>query len=197
MQPTKDTQLTLFVADSPARMSPLPESGRGWMESGADSGGSLLELLTNLNRNGLSLRMSPVYYPPADVPLVEPLEELCESMPTSAVNEKSISRALSALPLKECLSLIKAATLPKSFTGWSNAGMASHGGYLTLNISEFPNDAVACSLSDILEMDVPRKYYLSPKAARGILRRADKRGKTLPIHLEQTLRTLATREMGE
>ena len=80
-------------------------------------------------------------------------------------------------------------TLPSSFEGWSNSGMASLGGYLTLNTSEWPKDAAVCSLSDILETDVPQKFYLSPKACRGILRRAKRRGKELP-------RSLAARTRG-
>lgn len=82
-------------------------------------------------------------------------------------------------------------TLPLSFAGWSNSGMASPGGYLTLSTSEWPSAAAVCSLSDILEMDVPQKYYLSARAARGILRRAEKRGKELPPMLLEALRHLA------
>jgi hypothetical protein len=45
----------------------------------------------------------------------------------------------------------------------------------------FPNDDAVSSLSDILETgDVPQRYFLSPKACSGILRRAEKRGKELP-----------------
>ena len=48
--------------------------------------------------------------------------------------------------------------------------------------------ASVCSLSAILETgDVPRRYYLSAKACRGILRRAAKRGKELPIQLHRAL----------
>lgn len=85
----------------------------------------------------------------------------------------------------------KGGTLPSSFEGWSNWGMASPGGYLTLNGSEYPSDGVACSLSDILETDVPPKYSLSPKACAGILRRAEKRGRKLPTPLEQALEAVA------
>ena len=46
-------------------------------------------------------------------------------------------------------------TLPSSFAGWSNAGMASPGGFWTLSISESPSAAVACSLSAVLEADAP------------------------------------------
>jgi hypothetical protein len=63
---------------------------------------------------------------------------------------------------------------------------------LTLSSSEFHSAAVACSLSDILETgDVPRRFYLSATACRGILRRADKRGKTLPAPLQAALEAVA------
>lgn len=48
------------------------------------------------------------------------------------------------------------------------------------------------SLSQILELGfVPARFYLSPIACAGILRRADKRGKTLPEHLARALRAVA------
>ncbi len=84
--------------------------------------------------------------------------------------------------------------LPLSFAGWSNAGMACAGGFLTLNISEWPKDAAVCSLSEALEAGVAPKFFLSPKAARGILRRAEKRGRALPAQLEAVLRSVATRQ---
>jgi hypothetical protein len=81
--------------------------------------------------------------------------------------------------------------LPLSFAGWSSAGMACPGGYLTLNISDWPNAAAVCSLSQVLETAVPQAYFLSPKAARGILRRAEKRGRVLPPSLAHSLQMLA------
>jgi hypothetical protein len=42
-------------------------------------------------------------------------------------------------------------------------------------------------LSQILEANAPEKYYLSPKACAGILRRAEKRGKELPPMLKEAL----------
>ena len=73
---------------------------------------------------------------------------------------------------------------------WTNAGMVWRGECLMLNISESPNDAVESSLLDILEDHVHRRFYLSPKAAAGILRRAEKRDTKLPIVLEQALQRL-------
>jgi hypothetical protein len=61
-------------------------------------------------------------------------------------------------------------------------------GLWTLNTLEFPKDAVESSLSDILETgDVPQRYYLSKTACLGILRRAKRRGKSLPKELEMAL----------
>ena len=75
---------------------------------------------------------------------------------------------------------------------WGNWGMGGPTGCLTLNGSEFPSAAVVSSLSDVLETgDVPRKYFLSPKACRGILRRAAKRGRELPTQLREALQAAA------
>ena len=61
----------------------------------------------------------------------------------------------------------------------------------TLNTSECPSDVVESSLSQILLDTVPSKYYLSPTACLGILRRAEQRGKALPETLEAALKLQA------
>jgi hypothetical protein len=85
------------------------------------------------------------------------------------------------------------------FSGpWPSAGLMTQSGvYAMPNISEFPRDAVVCSLSQVLQPaeDVDQKYYLSPRAATGILRRAAKRGKELPAHLAAALTALVSSEM--
>ena len=43
------------------------------------------------------------------------------------------------------------------------------GRYLTAKISEYPNHEIECLLSDILEDNVPEKYYLSRKQAEKLL----------------------------
>jgi hypothetical protein len=78
--------------------------------------------------------------------------------------------------------------LEPSLGRWANAGMGSHIEFLTLSISEWPSAAAVCSLSDTLETgNVPQRFFLSATACRGILRRADKRGKKLPPQLQQAL----------
>ena len=61
------------------------------------------------------------------------------------------------------------------------------GGAWMLNTGVSPNDARESSLSQILEATVPERYYLSPKACGGIIRRAGNRGKKLPPILEAAL----------
>lgn len=63
----------------------------------------------------------------------------------------------------------------------------SHGGYLMRSTGVFPNAENVSILSQILQAGVPEKYYLSPKACLGILRRASARGKELPELLRKAL----------
>jgi hypothetical protein len=76
---------------------------------------------------------------------------------------------------------------------WPSSGFTtSPGESWTVDTSECPSGGGAfSSLRDVLEDDVPRRYFLSRKAAAGILRRAAKRGRELPAHLDRALRTLS------
>lgn len=58
---------------------------------------------------------------------------------------------------------------------------------MMLNFGEFPNAERESTLSQILQANVPEKYCLSRKACVGILRRAERRGKTLPDMLKDAL----------
>ena len=69
---------------------------------------------------------------------------------------------------------------------WEDDG-AWCGELTTRNTGEFPNAVVVSRLSQILEETPQEKYYLSAKACRGILRRAERRGKDLPKLLKQVL----------
>ena len=78
---------------------------------------------------------------------------------------------------------------PLSLKRWLNSGIAWDGECLMLNTLEYPNAAVESSLSEVLETEGSHlsKYSLSQKAAEGILRRANRRGKTLPQPLQKAL----------
>ncbi len=81
---------------------------------------------------------------------------------------------------------------------WPTSGFAiSPGVFLTPGSSEYPSGGGVCSsLPDVLEAEVAPRYFLSPRAAAGILRRAEKRGRALPSHLlaalEAVVRTTTT-----
>jgi hypothetical protein len=91
--------------------------------------------------------------------------------------------------------LMEGGILEPSSGCWQNAGMGSPTEFLTLNTSEWPRDAAVCSLSDVLETgEVPQRFFLSPTACKGILRRAEKRGKKLPEALRRALMTVGGTE---
>lgn len=76
---------------------------------------------------------------------------------------------------------------------WPNSGFTtSPGECWTADTSECPSGGgVFSSLPDVLEATVPSRFFLSPKAAAGILRRANKRGRDLPEPLDRALRALS------
>ena len=92
--------------------------------------------------------------------------------------------------------------LAPSSGAWENAGLGSPTECLTLSSVEHaafpercPSDGAVSSLSDILETgDLPQRFFLTPKACAGILRRAEKRGKDLPLQLARALQVVADLE---
>ena len=89
-------------------------------------------------------------------------------------------------------------TFGQSSIHFANSGrMTSRGEYLTLNTPECLNNVAASTLSQILEDDAPARFYLTPRAATGILRRSAKRGKALPPHLHAALAALASTNQAD
>ena len=77
---------------------------------------------------------------------------------------------------------------------WMTSGTVSHGEFWTRSSSEWPSDAAVCSLPEVLETggrNELARFYLSPRACDGILRRAAKRGKPLPPELKMALEAQA------
>ena len=83
----------------------------------------------------------------------------------------------------QCLDLENGQT-PEWFEG---TGEAWHTESWAPNFGESPSAAVESSLSQILLDSVPQKYYLSPRACVGILRRATERGRIIPEELSDAL----------
>ena len=71
---------------------------------------------------------------------------------------------------------------------WFEGGqLTSHGEHPMPNIGESPSEERESNLLEILQEDAPRDYYLSATACRGILRRAENKGKELPPILKMAL----------
>ena len=91
---------------------------------------------------------------------------------------------------------MQGATSEPSSMKWLTAGRWSANGQCWMHrTSECPSDGAESfsSLSSILESqpNVPTRYYLSARAAQGILRRAEKRGRQLPPLLATALALVA------
>ena len=109
---------------------------------------------------------------------------------SSATKEKTLepcltnsSKSLKRTPL--CLTFRKQAGLTQTVTAATDGALRTE--FLMHNTGEYPSAAVESTLSQILEANVPEKYYLSAKACEGILRRAERRGKELPPMLKTAL----------
>lgn len=89
----------------------------------------------------------------------------------------------SQTPIFQCLQVVNGQ--PQE---WLEGGrLTPLGESLMLNIGEYPSVENESTLSEILEDNVPEKYYLSPKACLGILRRAKNKGRKLPDNLRIAL----------
>ena len=109
------------------------------------------------------------------------------SPPTEETISRLSSKQLSELKKKgsRCLRL-KITDGRKRTYYWETDG-AWLTEFSTLNTGPSPNGEQESTLSQILLAEVPEKYYLSPKACLGILRRASVRGKELPEVLRKAL----------
>ena len=104
---------------------------------------------------------------PSGASLADWLEQMLRCCPVEADGQ---TRALCLDPGDKLLG----ASLTHSISGWRSEG------------AEFGFSRV--TLSEVLESGpVPERYFLSAAACAGILRRAERRGKKLPAHLEAAL----------
>lgn len=172
-------QISMFSSEEPrAKATASPGSAKDWMIRVATSCLPMLQLLADIGPRGWFGRTCPASFRTTR-------DEALERFWDCSLDSESKSQAKDG-SLRDLSKATKAHT-------------ASHGACLTLSLSEwtalpeqFPSDDGVCSLSDILETgDVPQQYYLSAKACRGILRRAEKRGKELPPQLAAALQAVA------
>lgn len=181
-------QEDLLFSSEELRASPSasPDSGKDWLIRVVTSPLPILQSLIDFAPAGWSGRTSPASFPPQAIPLPIRVHR------THQWTWDSVGKKW----------LLKTSTIQKSFmhstASWpdfQHSGMGGPTECLTLNTSDWPSDGSVSSLSDILEIgDVPQQYFLSAKACRGILRRAEKRGKILPEHLALALQAVADSE---
>jgi hypothetical protein len=165
-------------AEPHASPTALLVSEKGWMTRVATSCLPMLQLLADTGPRGWFGRTSPASF---QTTRDEALERFWDSSPEQSSKSQKTDGSL------------------RDLSRATKALTASHGVSWTLSLSEWTGldglslkDDGVCSLSDILETgDVPRQYYLSAKACRGILRRAGNRGKELPYQLHQALSAVA------
>lgn len=113
--------------------------------------------------------------------------EVSSCLSSSAVLEKLSPAGSSGRTSPEFCHRTKGEPLAPSSGSWKTAGMLSRGECWTLSSSEYPRGAAVCFLSDILCPDAPQEYFLSPTACEGIIRRAERRGRSLPPVLKTAL----------
>lgn len=113
--------------------------------------------------------------------------EVSSCLSSSAVLEKLSPAGSSGRTSPEFCHRTKGEPLAPSSGSWKTAGMLSRGECWTLSSSEYPRGGAVCFLSDILCPDAPQEYFLSPTACEGIIRRAERRGRSLPPVLKTAL----------
>ena len=109
---------------------------------------------------------------------------------TGEPSSKNLSRLSSRQPL--CLRFRKTDGPMQTVTSETDGALLIE--FSMLNTSERLNGEEGCTLSSVLEVNAPEKYYLSGKACEGILRRAERRGKQLPEMLRVALEQQIARE---
>lgn len=164
------SQLTFFAEEPPASPSASQDCERDFQTHAATSCSPILPMLQGIGPSGWFGRTSPAFFPPGRV--LTRRVRYTRDKTSGKVTKQVISHA--------------------SLPGLSNSGMGGPTEALTLSLPVWHSAASVCSLSDVLEVGpVPARYFLSATACRGILRRAEKRGKDLPPALLQALQQVA------
>lgn len=119
-------------------------------------------------------------------PKLRSLKMLQEHLAATTETTSTASSKNYAVSLEQNFQLLDLRSGQNAARFWGTISQ-SPGDYLMLNFGESPSVDVESTLSQILEDNVPEKYYLSPKACAGILHRAQRRGKDLPPRLKAAL----------
>lgn len=187
-------QMSMFSqVELPAKVSAWQDFARALLTQGETSPSHILPSLNAIAPGGWSGKTSPAFY--QRFPTRLPIHVHRTSTWTVTTDPETGKRAWSLTNT----GLSKTMRFGVSWPARRNSAIMAGSSILTLNTSKHrvshalsPSAGNVCSLSDILETgDVPPRYYLTPKACAGILRRAEKRGKDLPTMLHHALQAVA------
>ena len=113
------------------------------------------------------------------------------SVPTTEQTSRQSSKRSAKSKTKEFIYLnLQRANGHTPDTSWAMITQLP-GDSSTASIGVFRSVENESTLSQILQVGVPERFYLSEMACRGILRRASERGKKLPPVLEKALKRQA------
>lgn len=186
--------LTSSTGAGPAKATAWPASGPVYPMNAAVYGLRSDGCCASCGHDGSSVKMFPDYLAsvlalPASLRAGGPRNT---SLSALEQEEQDLADALSAARGRGYAQLIRDVISGTYSLTWMTSGTVSRGELSMRAGSESPNVVVACSLSAVLETrPVPPRYWLSAKAAAGILRRAGLRGKDLPPQLRAALESLA------
>src|SRR3990170_3229242 len=181
------------------------------MREGKPGGGkgpllAIDESLTLAQRNGQVLFFGPAASPARTSPSLgsdaaSPENEVASPSHSSTLWSATDLPPSSSKTYRASSPVIEGETWRRSSVAWGNSGTGGRFGFSTLVTSECPSAddgssssvcaAVPTTLTDVLQPSAPPRFSLSARAARGILRRASKRGRMLPSALEEALTGLA------
>ena len=197
------SQMSMFSAEEvPVRTGQWLAVVQDWLEAGVVSSSISQASLIRSLPVGFSSRTSLVFCLPAHV---QAAHDAALRKKTRTTRPAPASSPVTGVGTSPSSSTNSPGSTPESPTGDGGAvGSVSdpseppYGACLTLDTSESPNEGVDWSsvrLTEILEPPgaVASKFFLSPTACQGILRRARKRGKSLPPALETALDSTASR----
>jgi hypothetical protein len=125
----------------------------------------------------------------------EPFQAESQKGQTSPPSLKKSSKSQSRMPVCKCVYLTEDGQNPGAITLRMVDG-ALLGGFTMPSFGESPREENASLLSQILEDSAPQKYCLSARACEGILNRAQRRGKELPLELKEALLRQCSEQLG-
>jgi len=198
-----EAALLLFGLTPP---SPMRAESFRWHMGGAESNRMKVmeEMAFTLDAMPQAVLISSAEGSPAKTSVSPASDEASPEPAPGSSTSSPVSQTLfdpdgySSRTYPDCSPAMAGGTSESCLERWPTSGTAWRGGFSTHVSSECRSDDAGCSssepsLTEILEppASVPGRYSLSARAARGILRRAERREKTLPAHLEAALAQVA------